>query len=175
MSPAARLALVAAAALALGGCDQLTKHHAASELSAESTAADGRTQRVPARVTEVVPGYWELHYRENPGAAFSVMRDVAPGVRIPFFVGVTLLGLALLGALVYRHAGPWTAASAALIAGGALGNLVDRVRYGHVVDFIHWHVRDVLDYPTFNVADVWIFLGGLLLLVATFRPAPAAT
>ena len=85
MSPAARLALVAVAALALGGCDQLTKHCAVSELSAESTGA------------------------------------------------------------------------------------------GHVVDFIHWHVRDVLDYPTFNVADVWIFLGGLLLLVATFRPAPAAT
>ena len=44
-----------------------------------------------------------------------------------------------------------------------------------MVDFIHWHVRDVLDYPTFNVADVWIFLGGLLLLVATFRPTHAAT
>lgn len=62
--------------------------------------------------------------------------------------------------------------AAALILGGAVGNLFDRVRLGYVVDFVHWHYQDRFSWPIFNVADVWIFLGGVLLLASLWRHEP---
>ena len=58
---------------------------------------------------------------------------------------------------------------AALVVGGALGNALDRVRLGHVVDFIHAHAGSCLDYPVFNVADVAVFAGIALLVLDASR------
>ena len=56
-----------------------------------------------------------------------------------------------------------------LIVAGAIGNLVDRVRFGYVVDFIRFHLNDQWAYPTFNVADAWITIGDVLILIDGFR------
>jgi signal peptidase II len=64
--------------------------------------------------------------------------------------------------------------SVPLVASGALGNLIDRVRYGYVVDFIHVHYEPWdFDYPTFNVADITITIGVILLVIDSFRAEPA--
>jgi len=95
--------------------------------------------------------------RTNTGGAFSVLQD-CPGA-LAAVSAVVLLVLLLIGP---RVAGPRPAAHVALglIAGGAAGNLLDRLRLGHVVDFIDFHF-----WPVFNVADIGITVGaGLLLL-----------
>jgi signal peptidase II len=113
----------------------------------------------------VVKGFFHLTYVRNPGAAFGMFGGTSSS-RIPFFVVLTLAVLAVL-LWMYSRLGPGTkrvATGFALIFGGAVGNLVDRLRYGEVVDFLdvflgnnHW--------PAFNVADVAICVGaGLILL-----------
>ena len=101
----------------------------------------------------------------NTGAAFSFLAD-GSGWQRWFFVALTLVISAfLLGWL--RRLGPHDgamAAALALILGGAIGNLIDRVVYGHVIDFLdvyygEWH------YPTFNIADSAIFLGACVLVI----------
>ena len=84
----------------------------------------------------------------------------------------------LLWLFATGRGGTWFAWSVPLVISGALGNLIDRMRYGYVVDFIHWHWKDSFDYPTFNVADITITIGVVLLLIDGFRntdgePVPA--
>jgi len=109
----------------------------------------------------------------NAGAAFSLLGD-AGGWQRWFFSAVSI-GVSA-GIVVWLHRLPreagWLACSLALVLGGALGNLVDRIRIGAVVDFIDlyhasWH------WPAFNVADSAISIGAVMLLVSAFRPAVA--
>jgi signal peptidase II len=104
----------------------------------------------------------------NSGAAFSFLGD-ASGWQRWFFIILAIAVIVLLVTWLRRlPAGQkWTALALALILGGAAGNLVDRIAYGHVVDFIDvyygsWH------WPTFNVADSAITVGALLLLIEAF-------
>jgi len=112
----------------------------------------------------------------NPGAAFSFLAD-APGWQRWLFV---VLALGVSGALLVwlrrlsaaTHALP--SAGLALIVGGALGNMIDRVRLGQVVDFVHAHLG-LHYFPAFNVADSAITIGaGLLLLDALLEARGAA-
>ncbi len=124
----------------------------------------------------LVPRALELTYAENPGVAFSMFAEA------PSFVRLGILpALALSAALLFFFRGTSKAGSAharigaALVVGGALGNLLDRVRLGHVVDFIHAHAGAAFDYPVFNVADVAVFVGiGLLVLDASRRKGVSA-
>jgi signal peptidase II len=101
----------------------------------------------------------------NPGAAFSFLSD-ASGWQRWFFVGLALLVIGLLMAWLPRlPRGQFRMALAlALILGGAAGNLIDRVLYGHVIDFIDLYYRD-WHWPTFNIADSAITLGAALLIL----------
>lgn len=124
----------------------------------------------------LVPRALELTYAENPGVAFSVFAEAPAYVRL----GI-LPALALSAALLFFFRGAsrtGTALSrigAALVVGGAIGNVLDRIRLGHVVDFIHAHAGATLDYPVFNVADIAVFVGvGLLVLDASRRRTPSA-
>lgn len=118
----------------------------------------------------LVPRALELTYAENPGVAFSMFAEASPLVRL----GV-LPALALSAALLFffrasaRSGSPLARVGAALVVGGALGNALDRLRLGHVVDFIHAHAGAALDYPVFNVADVAVFVGALLLVLDASR------
>jgi signal peptidase II len=104
----------------------------------------------------------------NSGAAFSFLGD-ASGWQRWFFIVLAVAAIILLVTWLRRlSAGQkWTALALALILGGAAGNLVDRLFYGHVIDFIDVYYRN-WHWPTFNIADSAITAGAFLLLLEAF-------
>lgn len=108
----------------------------------------------------------------NEGAAFSFLDD-AGGWQRWLFTIISLVVSVVLVIWLYRMTmrERYTALSISLILGGAVGNLIDRVIYGHVVDFIQVHYHDWY-FPSFNVADSAIFCGAALLLWLTFFEKP---
>ena len=107
---------------------------------------------------------WTLAY--NYGAAFSFLAD-AGGWQKWFFSGLALLMSLFL--IIYLLKAPRKATllslGLAMVLGGALGNLIDRLLHGHVIDFIHVHYADVWHYPIFNIADIAISLGVVLIVI----------
>ncbi|MEM6406068.1 MAG: signal peptidase II [Pseudomonadota bacterium] len=105
----------------------------------------------------------------NTGAAFSFLAD-AGGWQHYFFVTLaTAVSVALIVWLKRLSASEhWVAWALALVLGGALGNLIDRLLHGKVVDFLQWHWQSYY-WPTFNVADMAITTGVILLLIDSFR------
>ncbi len=120
---------------------------------------------VPYRPVTFIAGCWNWMLSYNEGAAFSLLGD-ASGWQRWLFGGLAVavsVGMAVWLARTPR--GDWrTALPFALVIGGALGNLIDRVRLGHVVDFIQWYWHDHY-WPTFNVADSAIVVGATALLL----------
>ena len=114
---------------------------------------------------------WVLTY--NPGAAFSFLSD-AGGWQRWFFTVLALGVSAWIVALLRRHVGEFRLSLAlTLVLGGALGNVVDRIRFGAVVDFVQWHV-DGYYWPAFNVADSAITVGAILLIWDQWRSKPTS-
>jgi len=107
---------------------------------------------------------WTLAY--NYGAAFSFLADQA-GWQKWFFAGLALvMSLFLIGYLVKApRKARLLSFGLALVLGGALGNLIDRLLHGHVIDFIHVHYADVWHYPIFNIADIGICIGVALIVI----------
>ena len=117
--------------------------------------------------------FFSLTYVRNTGAAFGILRELSPTLRLPLFVVVTVAAVGALASYlrqVHDHES-WVALALGGILGGAAGNLVDRLRYGEVVDFLHLHYRG-FDWPMFNVADSAITVGVALLLLHSLRAAP---
>lgn len=112
---------------------------------------------------------WRMTYAENPGAAWGMLRDLPAGFRHGFFV---VMSLGAVGFMLwyYRKLRPdqrWVQVAIAFVLSGAVGNLLDRLARGYVVDFVQWHwwKRPDLYWPIFNLADSLIFVGvGMLLL-----------
>jgi signal peptidase II len=116
------------------------------------------------RPVPVLP-FFNLTLAYNEGAAFSLLSD-AGGWQRWFFTTLALAVSAGLSFWLYqlpRHE-RWTAAALALVIGGALGNLIDRLLHGHVIDFLDFHVAG-WHWPAFNVADSAISVGAVLILV----------
>ena len=112
----------------------------------------------------VVPGFFNLTHVRNKGAAFGILADV-PGLwRSLFFISVTVVAVAVIGFLIRTTKERLHIIAFSLIAGGAVGNLIDRLRYTEVVDFIQWYVKDHY-WPSFNIADSAISVGVTLLVV----------
>lgn len=141
----------------------------------------GYFQRLQTAPRVLIPEFLELRYAENCGAAFGLLNDGPSWLRLALFApAATAAILGLLWLYWTGYGGPLFAISVPLIASGALGNLVDRFRFGYVVDFVRFHVRDAFVWPTFNVADVTITVGVILLLIEGFfvspkRPEPRAS
>ena len=118
---------------------------------------------------EVIPGFFNLVYVTNKGAAFSMLANVDSAWRHYFFLGIG--SVALIGLTVaswkLRRAHNFYPVSLALIAGGAVGNLIDRIRFGSVVDFLDFFVGGY-HWPAFNVADSAICIGAGLFIVVNF-------
>lgn len=118
-------------------------------------------------ITELVPGVIELFYRRNPGAFRSLGAELDPDVRRVVFVGASAAASLLIIRLYANAEGVLRWALVCLL-GGAIGNLIDRVIYGEVIDFLH-----VSWWATFNVADILISAGIALLVVDLLRGKPA--
>ena len=118
--------------------------------------------------SDTVTSFFSLVMVYNRGAAFSFLAD-QPGWQRYFFAGVSLLASLLIIWMLKRHSGQrlfcW---AMTLILGGALGNLIDRIAYGHVIDFLVFHVGG-LHWPAFNVADSAITLGAILFILDELR------
>ena len=142
--------------------DQLTKAWATASLK-------------PVVYIEVIPGFFRLSYATNRGVAFSLFADS------PFDIRWILSGVSLVAALFvlsyFRRApadNPRLNVSLALLMAGIVGNMIDRVRLGEVVDFIELHWQSLYSWPTFNVADSAICIGAVMLALEMLREEKAA-
>jgi signal peptidase II len=133
------------------------------------TWAERHLDKYPGAI-EVWPGHLTLILARNPGGAWGLLQTTSENVRRPFFLLVSVAAIAFIMSLYRRltpnqHALKW---GLPLVLGGALGNVVDRIRYGRVVDFIDAHIgHGAMErhWPTFNIADVAICVGvGLMAL-----------
>ena len=114
-----------------------------------------------------VTSFFNLVLAFNKGAAFSLLAQ-APGWQTPLLVAIALAAAAILSALIVRNLHKRLLCTGlALVLGGALGNLVDRLRLGHVVDFIDLHAAG-WHWPAFNVADSGITVGAAILILEGF-------
>ncbi|HKJ87984.1 MAG TPA: signal peptidase II [Gammaproteobacteria bacterium] len=118
----------------------------------------------------LIPGLLNLVHAQNKGVAFGVLA-AAGGWQVPLLAVLTSLVILGLGIWLFRLGRQdfGTRLALAMILGGAVGNLVDRVRLGYVVDFIDVHWKAVYHYPAFNVADSGITLGALVLVGVLIR------
>ena len=152
MTPKLRVGLVAF--LVTLPLDQLTKYLIYTNL----TYAD----RLP-----VIEGFFYLTHVRNTGAAFGMFADAPDPWRLIFFISVSLVAIAIILSF-FRQLAPGDrlpAASLGMILGGALGNLIDRIHHGEVVDFLHFKLWGGYAWPDFNLADSFIVVGVALLVL----------
>ncbi len=133
--------------------DQLTKYWAVNVLQHMS------------QVT-VIPNFFRLIYVENAGAAFGILQD-----RQIFFIFLTVAVLALLLVYYYKHRERLSfmaRLSLGMIVGGAIGNFIDRVRFGYVIDMLSFRFFNRYNFAVFNIADSFIVVGTILLMILIF-------
>ena len=139
-------------AILLGAVDQATKIWAVRNLPL-------------FELREIVPGLFGLVHVRNTGVAFSLLSNLDPRWVHPLLILVTLLAMgAVLAYIAYLPCRGAAPVGLGLILGGAIGNLIDRARLGFVVDFLDLYWRNH-HWPTFNVADVGITVGVVLLMI----------
>ncbi len=145
------IGLVAAGVLAL---DQYTKH-----LICTGLALYGRI--------EVLPGYLDIIHVRNSGVAFGFLKGFGMQYKTLSLIAVSAVAVFLLGFLLWqvRRDQKLQGFSLALILGGAIGNIIDRFRLGEVVDFVDAHWLETYHWPAFNVADMAISIGIVVLLI----------
>lgn len=114
----------------------------------------------------VIKNYFQLSYLENRGAAFGIFQD-----KVIFLILFTVVLIIGLGTYLYKNRGKskLLSVSLSLIISGALGNFYDRIVYKYVVDFICFHYKKSYYFPTFNVADIFVVCGTILLAIYILR------
>jgi len=132
--------------LALVGLDQVTKWAVTAALT-------------PGESVPLIPGILWLTHTRNPGAAFSLFAGYGPVLAV-----MTLLFIAAGLVFHRRLLEMGLGAPLLLILAGGLGNLTDRLRFGHVIDFLDLHF-----WPVFNLADIYISIGAVLVVLAALR------
>jgi signal peptidase II len=146
--------------LPLYALDQLTKHWILRSIS-------------PYEARPVVPDFFNLVNVTNTGAAFGSFKG-----NNTFFVAISLIALVVVTVLLVRPRtfDLWRDVSLALLLAGILGNLTDRLLYGHVIDFLlfNLHVRYADPWPAFNVADSCISIAVVLFIIHSFRKQKSA-
>jgi signal peptidase II len=146
--------------LPLYALDQLTKQWILRSIS-------------PYDARIVVPDFFNLVNVTNTGAAFGSFKG-----NNTFFVIISIIALVVVTVLLVRHRGsdPWRDVSLALLLAGILGNLTDRLLYGHVIDFLlfNLHIRYADPWPAFNVADSCISIAVVLFIIHSFGKQKAS-
>ena len=153
------LLIAGAVALVLVIADQWTKFSITSNLRYSESVA--------------ITSFFNLVLVYNKGAAFSFLSS-ADGWQRFMFIGITVAAIGMLSWLIVKHESEkllrW---GLTLILGGAIGNLIDRIAYGHVIDFLDFHFAG-WHFWAFNVADSAITVGAALLILDSFRARPSA-
>jgi signal peptidase II len=121
----------------------------------------------------VIPGWFRIVHTENPGAAFGMLADGSPAVRVVVLVGVSVLVLFFVANALFGRRSSFTGTATRLglgfVLGGAIGNLYDRIAVGTVTDFLEIY-KGTWSFPAFNVADSAITVGSVFLLIELLRP-----
>lgn len=128
--------------------DQITKSFAINHLKG-------------SKPISIIEGVFEFVYVENRGAAFGILQD-----RRTLFIIITILVISFVVVYAYKNSNQLTLFSKitlAMLIGGAVGNLIDRIRYGFVVDFIKVDLIRSYNFPVFNIADIFIVISTILL------------
>lgn len=114
----------------------------------------------------IIPNLFSLTYIRNPGAAFGLLAGSSNAFRMVFFGLTSIFALGLLGTILLRMPEQdWVGrVSVAGILGGAIGNLIDRLRFGEVIDFLDVYIENY-HWPAFNVADSAITVGVIFLII----------
>lgn len=124
----------------------------------------------PVVLIEVIPAYFRFSYATNRGVAFSLLADASFDVRwLLAAISLVAAGFVVFYLLQTPAQKVRMNVALSLLLAGIVGNLIDRVRLGEVVDFIELHWRDVYAWPTFNVADAAICIGAGLLALEMLR------
>jgi signal peptidase II len=154
-----RLLIFLAIGLVVVLLDQVSKHLISSALPLNSGF-------------EAAPGFLNIVHVRNPGAAFGLFSHLPPHLRSYFFLGISIT--AVLGILsvvaLSQEITLLTLLGLSFFFAGALGNFLDRIRFGEVVDFLDFHIG-VYHWPAFNVADMALCLGtGFFVIHCLFKP-----
>ncbi len=179
--------------------DQVTKYLAVEHLTALFTVVHAQSfgDKVSAFVSQkdllergladpipvTVAPFWQNRYTQNRGAAWGVLAGAGEKFRVPFFHLVSIVAVIFIFSSYRKLSNQqrYLQIALALVLGGALGNALDRILRGYVIDFIDWHwfdpgwLRPSLHWPTFNVADSGITIGLVMLFAEMlFVKKPAA-
>lgn len=133
-------------------------------------------QKLGPKKVEVIKDHLDFIYALNPGGAWSFLRSLPDSLRRPFFLFVSASAIVFIVS-IYRRVPPSHKAmrwGLPLALGGAMGNLVDRIRYGQVIDFIDMYITrngKEIHWPTYNVADIAIVAGVGLMIIDMLIPA----
>ena len=122
----------------------------------------------------VIPGFFNIVHVQNPGAAFGLFSQQAPMIRNIVLIGASVIAMGVIFYLFYQTPAtyPLLSAGFALILGGAAGNMIDRLRWGKVVDFLDLYIGS-FHWPAFNVADSAISVGMVVFAYyVIFRKVP---
>lgn len=111
---------------------------------------------------KIIGNFLRLTYAENRGAAFSILQN-----QRVFFLIITIIMLIILGIVYFtnRNLSKLSRLSMAMIAGGAIGNFIDRYRMGYVIDFIDVRFGTFYNFPVFNIADSFVVCGTILMVI----------
>jgi len=139
------------------GLDQISKMYVSSVMSLYASYP-------------VIDGFFNITYIRNPGAAFGFLANAAPVFRSLFLIVMSAAAIVMILWFLAKNksAGRLLTFALALILGGAVGNLLDRIRFGSVVDFLDFYIAS-WHWPAFNVADSAISVGAVLLILEMFR------
>ncbi len=137
--------------------DQLTKYFIARSIPVNTGFA-------------VIPGFFNVVYVRNSGGAFSLFAGAGHHWAV---YGLAAISIAVVAAIAYAFVKTgsrdyWTRISYICVAGGAAGNLIDRIRFGEVTDFLDFHAGN-LHWPAFNMADIAISTGAVMLVISLLR------
>jgi signal peptidase II len=157
--------ILVAMSFAIIAIDQLTK------MMVHSTFELGQSNKI-------IEGFFSLTYVRNTGAAFGILGHAAPTFRQLFFLTIPPVAVLIIVMFLYNLPEDERLEIYALsiISGGAIGNYIDRLRFGYVIDFLDFHINNFYTWPAFNVADSAIVVGvGILtILMLTKKKKNAA-
>ena len=112
----------------------------------------------------LIKGFFDISYIRNAGGAFGLFSESHEWIRFILFLFFPLICVGLIFMMLRETSNRFQILALSFILGGAMGNYIDRIRLGYVIDFIDWYVKD-WHWPTFNIADSFIVMGVCILFL----------